>query len=68
MRVQDIIPVTIRKKLLKFHQNLIWKSTFDTYKKVIEKNEKPSKKLINKLIYLLYFNLFIRLRKISKNP
>ena len=39
MRVQDIIPVTIRKKLLKFHQNLIWKSTFDTYKKVIEKNE-----------------------------
>lgn len=51
MRVQDIIPVTIRKKLLKFHQNLIWKSTFDTYKKVIEKNEKPSKKLIKRLIY-----------------
>jgi len=51
MRVQEIIPVSIRKKLLKLHQNFIWKSTFNSYKNAIENNEKPSKALLKRLIY-----------------
>jgi hypothetical protein len=51
MRIQDIIPSKIRKKLLSFHQNLLWKKTFNSFKDAIDKGEIPSNKVIKMLIY-----------------
>ena len=51
MRVQDIIPVSIRKKLLKIHQSWIWPKAIQEYKNEINANRMPSKELIKKLVY-----------------
>lgn len=51
MRIQNIIPVSIRKFLLKKHQNFLWPKLLNEYKHVINNNKKPSKELIKKLVY-----------------
>lgn len=51
MRIQDVIPVRIRKQLLAFHQSLLWKKSFNNFKEAIDKGEIPSKQVIKKLIY-----------------
>jgi hypothetical protein len=51
MRIQDVIPVKIRKQLLTFHQSLLWKKSFNNFQKAIDKGEIPSKQVIKKLIY-----------------
>jgi len=51
MRVTDIIPVSIRKSLLKFHQSLLWPKALREYKNIIEANQIPSDELIKRLVY-----------------
>jgi len=51
MRVQDIIPVSIRKSLLTIHQSYIWPNALQEYKNEINANRIPSEKLIKKLVY-----------------
>ena len=51
MRVQDIIPLSIRKSLLKVHQSWLWPKTLEAYKTEIEANRIPSQELIKKLVY-----------------
>jgi len=51
MRIQNIIPPFLRKKILNFHQNFIWNNTFNEFKSDIENKRKPSRKLLKKLIY-----------------
>ena len=48
MRIQDVIPVKIRKQLLAFHQSLLWKKSFNNFKEAIDKGEVPSKQVIKK--------------------
>lgn len=51
MRIQDIIPVQIRKYLLKRHQDWLWQRTIKKYKYIIEEGKTPSRDLIRKLVY-----------------
>lgn len=51
MRIQDIIPSSVRTFLLKIHQNYLWPIELEKFKKTIEKGEDPSKELIKKLVY-----------------
>lgn len=51
MRIQDIIPVSMRKFLLKTHQQYVWPSALKEYKTLIESGLYPSKELIKKLVY-----------------
>lgn len=51
MRIQDIIPESVRKFLLDTHQSWLWPKVLEEYKKEIEGNRIPSEKLIKKLVY-----------------
>ena len=51
MRIQDVIPVSIRKKLLRIHQSWLWPRVLEEYKFEIASNRMPSKGLIKQLIY-----------------
>ncbi|NHM06449.1 hypothetical protein G4D82_04385 [Flavobacterium sp. CYK-4] len=51
MRVQDIIPISIRKSLLKIHQSTVWPKALKAYKECIAANQMPSEELIKKLVY-----------------
>jgi len=51
MRIQDLIPVSTRKFLLKLHQQSVWPGALAAYKKLIESGQHPSKELIQKLVY-----------------
>jgi hypothetical protein len=51
MRIQDILPLSIRKSLLKVHQNWVWPTALKKYKAEIEANRMPSQELIKELVY-----------------
>lgn len=51
MRIQDLIPVSLRKFLLKTHQRMIWPGAIAEYKKQIDAGQIPSEHLIRKLVY-----------------
>lgn len=51
MRIQDIIPVSIRKELLKRHQEWLWPRVFKQYRRAIDEQQIPSRELIKKLVY-----------------
>ena len=51
MRVQDILPVSIRRYLLKKYYNYLWPGYFKAYIKVIEAGRLPDEILIRKLVY-----------------
>ncbi len=51
MRIQDVIPDSIRTVLLKKHQAWLWPIVLKKYKIEIDANRIPSKKLIKKLVY-----------------
>jgi hypothetical protein len=51
MRIQEIIPLSVRKFLLKQHQDWLWTNVLNEYRMTIEADRLPSKELIKKLVY-----------------
>jgi len=51
MRIQDILPKSLRKFLLKIHQGWVWPGYFKAYTEIINAGSLPDETLIRKLIY-----------------
>src|SRR5690554_3282797 len=51
MRVQDILPVPVRRYILRKHQNYLWSKYLRQYISIIDNGQIPDEKILKKLIY-----------------
>lgn len=51
MRIQDLLPLSVRKFLLGIHQKALWPGALAEYKKQISSGQVPSPELLKRLVY-----------------